>query len=81
MKHTQMHALHRHTRDDETTRKKKKALRKIERAWGYFLNNSTLYSKETWKQLSDPTACIVVYFNYFNWVLNLLSEAWHPLHT
>lgn len=50
-------------------------------ARGYFLNNSTLYSKETWKQLSDPTARIMCSFNSFNWVLNLLYEAWHPPHT
>lgn len=44
-------------------------------------NNSTLYSKETQRRLSDPAACIMRGFNLFNWVLNFLYEAWHPPHT
>lgn len=44
-------------------------------------NNSTLYSKETRRRLSDPAACIMHGFNLFNWVLNFLYEAWHPPHT
>lgn len=38
-------------------------------------NNSSLYIKETWRQLSDPAACNMHSFNLFNWVLNFIYEA------
>lgn len=44
--------------------------------WGAdSFNNSTLCSKETQQQLSDPAACNMHSFNLFNWALNFFYEA------
>lgn len=71
MKRTQMCALNAPLKERRSRRASSGAVS---------FNNSTLYSKETRRRLSDPAACIMRRFNLFNWVLNFLYEAWHPPH-